>query len=120
MKDKKYRKVRDHCHYTEEYRSASHSICNLKYSIPEKIPIAFYNESNYGYNFIINELAGELKKQLTCLGENTEKYITFTVPKEKETTRGLIKMETKLQKIYLTYHNLFRAQDLWLIIKPYQ
>ena len=37
--NKKYRKVRDHCHYTGEYRgvsrSASHSICNLKYSIPK-------------------------------------------------------------------------------------
>ena len=28
-KDKKYFKVRDHCHYTVEYRGASHSICNL-------------------------------------------------------------------------------------------
>ena len=28
-----------------------------------------------------------LKKQFTCLGENTEKYITFIVPIEKEVTR---------------------------------
>ena len=28
-----------------------------------------------------------LKKQFTCLGENIEKYITFTVPIEKEATR---------------------------------
>ena len=36
MKHKKYRKVRDHCHYTCEYRGAMHSICNLKYSVPKK------------------------------------------------------------------------------------
>ena len=33
MKDKKYRKVRDHCNYTVEYRGVAHSICNLKYSL---------------------------------------------------------------------------------------
>ena len=29
-KDKKYHKVPGHCHYTEKYRGAAHSICNLK------------------------------------------------------------------------------------------
>ena len=33
MKDKKYNKVRDHCHFTGEYTGAVHSICNLKYSV---------------------------------------------------------------------------------------
>ena len=37
MKDKKNHKVRDHCHYTEEYRSTAHSLCNLKYSVPKKV-----------------------------------------------------------------------------------
>ena len=32
-------------------------------------------------------LSQAFKKQFTCLGENTEKYITFTVPIEKEVTR---------------------------------
>ena len=35
----------------------------------------------------MQELAEGFKKQFTCLGENTEKYITFTVPIEKEVTR---------------------------------
>ena len=30
------------------------------------------------------ELAEEFQKQFNCLGENTEKYITFTVPAEKK------------------------------------
>ena len=36
LKDKKYQKIRDHCHYTGKYRGAAHSICNLKLSVPEK------------------------------------------------------------------------------------
>ena len=41
IKDKKYCKVRDHCHYTDEYRIAAHSTCNLKYSLPEQNPYSF-------------------------------------------------------------------------------
>ena len=67
MKDKKYRKARDHCHYTGQYRDAAHSICNLKNSVPKKIPIVFYNGSNYDYHFIIKELAEEFNKQFTRL-----------------------------------------------------
>ena len=87
MKDKKYRRFRDHRHYTGEYRGAVHSICNLKYGVPKNIPIVLHNGSNYDCHFIIKELAEEFKKQFTCLGENTEKYITFTVPIENEVTR---------------------------------
>ena len=87
-KDKKYHKVRDHCHCTGKYRGPAYSICNLKYSVPKKIPMAFHNGFNYDYHFIIKELAGELKKkQFTCLGENIKKYIAFTVPTEKEVTK---------------------------------
>ena len=57
---------------------------NSKYIIRKKITIVFLNGSNYVYHFIIKELAEEFKKQFTCLGENSEKYITFTVPIEKE------------------------------------
>ena len=32
VKDNKYYKIRDYCHYTGEYRGAAHSICNLKHS----------------------------------------------------------------------------------------
>ena len=86
VKDRKFGKVRNHCRYAVKFRGAAHSICNLKYSVPKKVPIAFHNGSNYDYHFIIKELAEEFKKQFTCLGENTKKYVTFTVPIEKEVT----------------------------------
>ena len=36
LKYQKYRKVRDYCHYPGKYRGATHSICNLKYSVSKK------------------------------------------------------------------------------------
>ena len=87
LKDKKYCKVRDHYHYTGEYRVAVHIMCNLKYTEPKKIPIVFYNGSNDDYPFVIKELVEEFEKQFTSFKENTDKYITFTVPIEKEVTR---------------------------------
>ena len=81
---KEYYKVKDHCHYTGKYRGAAHNICNLRYKTPKKIPVAFHNGSIYDYHFIIKELAEEFEGEFECLGENTDKYITFTVPIKKE------------------------------------
>ena len=76
-------KVRDHCHFTGKYRGAAHNTCNLRYKIPKNIPVIFHNGSTYDYHFIIKELACEFEGNFECLGENTEKYITFSVPIKK-------------------------------------
>ena len=112
MKNKKCCKVRNHYHYAGECRGTAHNKCNLKYSVPKIIPIIFHNGSDYDYHFIIKELVEEFRKQFICLGEKMEKYITFTVPIEKEVKR-IDKNGKKLQKIYLIYYNLLIAQDLW-------
>ena len=85
LKDKKYHKVRDQRHCTWEYRGAGHSIFKLEFF--ENICIAFYNGSNCDCHFMIKELAEEFKNQFTCLGENTEKYITFITFPNREVTR---------------------------------
>ena len=85
--NKKYHKVRDHCHYTGKYRGAAHDICNRRYKIPKEIPVIFHNGSTYDYHIITKELAVEFEGPFECLGENTEKYITFSVPIKKETTK---------------------------------
>ena len=81
---KSYKKVRDHCHYTEKFRGAAHSICNLNYKVPQEIPVKIHNGSKYDYHFIIKELAEEFKGEFECLGENTDKHISFSVPIKKE------------------------------------
>ena len=113
MKDKKYSKATDHCHcHTGEYRGSAHSICDLEYSVPKQIPIVFRNVSKYDYHFIIKELAEDFKKQFTCLGENTEKYINFKVPIEKAVTR-IDKNEKKITKHISYIMPLLIAHVLW-------
>ena len=73
--NKKYHKVRGHCHYTGKYRGAVHGVCNLRYKTAKEIPMVFHNGSTYDFHFIINELAKEFEGQFECLGENTEIYI---------------------------------------------
>ena len=53
--NKKYDKVRDHCHYTGKHGSAAHDICNLRFKLLNKIPVVFHNGSTYDYHFIIKE-----------------------------------------------------------------
>ena len=56
-----YQKVRNYCHYTGKYRGATHSICNLKFNVPNEIAVAFHNLSKF-------------EEKFKCLGENTKKY----------------------------------------------
>ena len=70
-------KVKDFCYYTGKFKGAAHRKC-IDDSLKEvEIPIAFHNGSNYDYHFIIKEIAKEFDG-IECIGENSEKYITFT------------------------------------------
>ena len=42
----------------------------------------------HDYHFIIKELTGKVEGQFECLGENTEKYIIFSVSTNKELDNG--------------------------------
>ena len=110
--DKKHHKVRDHCHYTGKYRSAAHNICNLSYKVPKEIPVVFHNGSTYDYHFkelvikelvirvnIIKELVKEFEGNFDCLGENTEKCITFSVPLKKKIENKNLEITYKIKFI---------------------
>ena len=85
---KLYHKVRDHCHYTGKFRGAAHNSFNLKYKTSKEIPVVLHNGSTYHYHFIIKQLAKISDAQFECLGENSDKYITFSVPIKKELDNG--------------------------------
>ena len=92
-------KVRDHCHFTGKYKGAAHNTCNLRYKIPKNIPVIFHNGSTYDYHFIIKELAYEFDGNFECLGENTGKYITFSVPIKKRIDNKNIDIVYKIKFI---------------------
>ena len=84
--DKNYinkKKVRDHEHYTGKSREAAYSICNLNYNDQKEISIIIHSIT-YDTHFILNQLAIKIKGELNCLGDDMEKYITFSVPIKKE------------------------------------
>ena len=49
----KYKKVRDHCHFTGKYRGCTHSICNLNFCNRYfEIPYFFHSMKNYDGHLI--------------------------------------------------------------------
>ena len=111
--NRKYHKVKDHCHYTGKYRGAAHDIYSLRYKIPKEIPVVFHNGSTYEYHFIIKEVAKEFEREFECLGENTEKNITFSEPTKKEITKKDKNGNDKIMQISYKIKsiNSFRFMD---------
>ena len=70
------KKVKDNCYYIGKFRKAAHSKCNLNYKIPKDIAIIIHNAS-CDTHFIINQLEEEFKGELSCIGEDMEKYISL-------------------------------------------
>ena len=81
------KKVKDYCHYTGKFRRAAESICNLRYKVPKEIPIVAH-KATYDHHVTIKQLAKEFDGKFECLEENTETYITFSVPIKKELDNG--------------------------------
>ena len=111
------KEVFNHCHYIGKYRTAAHNICNLKFIVLKEIPSVFHNGPNYDYHFVIKELANGFEGKFECLGENAEKYKTFSVPIEKEVKNihkdGKESVVTISYRIKLIDNARFMASSLW-------
>ena len=79
--DKNDRKERDHCHYSGLYRGAAHFSCNLRYKIPNYIPVVFHNLAGYDAHLFIRELA-KYTTDIGVIAKNTEDYISFSIKVE--------------------------------------
>ena len=70
-------KVRDHCHFTGQYRGAAHNSCNLQCRKPLVLPVIFHNLQGYDAHLFIKQLAC-LPGELNCIPSTEEKYISFS------------------------------------------
>ena len=70
-------KVRDHCHFTGQYRGAAHNSCNLQCRKPMVLPVIFHNLQGYDAHLFIKQLA-RLEGDLNCIPSTEEKYISFS------------------------------------------
>ena len=70
-------RVRDHCHFTGEYRGATHNKCNLMCKKPRILPVIFHNLQGYDAHLFIKQLA-KLDGKLDCIPCTEEKYISFS------------------------------------------
>ena len=74
---KKILKVRDHCHFTGEYRGAAHNECNLNCKKPLILPVIFHNLQGYDSHLFIKQLA-KVSGVLSTIPSTEEKYISFS------------------------------------------
>ena len=73
--------VKDHCHITGKYRGATHNACNFRLRIKPKtdpIPVVFHNLRGYDAHHLMQAMS-QLQKEVKCVANNMEKYITFSV-----------------------------------------
>ena len=77
LTDKLCDKVRDHCHFTGQYRGAAHNNCNLQCRKPMILPVIFHNLQGYDAHLFIKQLAC-LTGELSCIPSTEEKYISFS------------------------------------------
>ena len=70
-------KVRDHCHFTGQYRGAAHNSCNLQCRKPMVLPVIFHNLQGYDSHLFIKQLSN-IPGELNCIPSTEEKYISFS------------------------------------------
>ena len=74
-------RVRDHDHMQAgyNYHGAAHNSCNLNFKYGKHILVIFHNSGGYDSNLIISEVGKLHPKHISCIPNNKEKYISFSI-----------------------------------------
>jgi hypothetical protein len=95
---KKGIKVRDHDHWSWEFRGAAHNLCNIAYRKVRKIPVFFHNLTGYDSHIIMNNIANVKCKDPKPIAKTMEKYIGFEIGK-LQFMDSMQHMSTSLDKL---------------------
>ena len=112
-------KVRDHCHFTGQYRGAAHNSCNLQCRKPMILPVIFHNLQGYDAHLFIKQLS-TIPGDLNCI-PSTEKSI-FRFPKKLKLSINLDALERLFHcilKYDLLIHLSFFKRVLLNLLKIY-
>ena len=71
-------KIRDHDHFTGEYRGPAHNHCNLMYRTVKKIPLFIHNLKGYDATLIMQQIH-TTGLQPSVLARNLENFISFDI-----------------------------------------
>ena len=77
--------MRDQCHFTAEFRGATHAECNLHYQISKnkyQLPVFFHNLKGYDSHLIFQDVKTK-HGRINVIANNSEKYISFSIGKLK-------------------------------------
>lgn len=69
--------VKDHCHYTGNFRSLLCNDCNLRRQNQKYLNVIIHNSSNYDNHFLIRQLGCD-KEKIDVIPNTNEKYISFS------------------------------------------
>ena len=127
--------VRDHCHITGNYRGAAHNACNLKLRINPKttaIPVVFHNLRGYDSHLLMQAMSKirppqdegeedlmdrqEVEKyldeergyKLSCIPNNTEKYISFSLGQLRFIDSAQFLLASLDKLVAANQHDVFR------------
>ena len=78
-----YDKVWNHCHITGKYPGAAHNSCNLQLRFGNVIPVVFHNLQGYDSHLIMQAIS-QVDGEITCIPNNMEKYISFSLIMKKK------------------------------------
>ena len=67
--------VRDNCHLTEKFRSATHWSSNINLQLSRKVPVTFQNLRGYDSHLIFNKL-NKFDVKIEVIPTRLEKYMT--------------------------------------------